>query len=288
MVKIKHSHLYGIKTIDQLNEILLLDLYFDKLPFNVNRLYKTYKIQKKRLVEEPSYRLSQVQKRLVILLKQIQVPDYIFTFRSFIHNAEYHRYSTEASTLDVTKFFPSAKAGRVFQLFHLTFNCSKEVSYKLTQICTYEGHLPTGAPTSPMLGYWAYRDMWGQIHQLHKKYGLKDSVYVDDVTVSGDFIPYEVKAITKKILRKNGLKTNSKEQYYCAGENKIITGVEILPDGTLVPPDRIYEKEQYLQSLIRDVNDVEEISKVEQRLWGLQNYKSQVESSNRPRLSHAS
>src|SRR3546814_298384 len=56
-------------------------------------------------------------------------------------------------------------------------------------LCTFEGHLPTGSPLSPILAYYSYHDMWAEIAAFCTAKGYTLTVYVDDVTISGAKVP---------------------------------------------------------------------------------------------------
>src|SRR3546814_11192246 len=67
--------------------------------------------------------------------------------------------------------------------------CRADVAGILGDLCTFEGHLPTGSPISPILAYYSYHDMWAAIAAFCTAKGYTLTVYVDEVTISGEKVP---------------------------------------------------------------------------------------------------
>src|SRR3546814_19036470 len=58
--------------------------------------------------------------------------------------------------LDIKKFFPNTPRVRVIASFQSIMGCRADVAGILGDLCTFEGHLPTGSPLSPILAYYSY------------------------------------------------------------------------------------------------------------------------------------
>ncbi|NYT80326.1 RNA-directed DNA polymerase [Alcaligenaceae bacterium] len=85
---------------------------------------------------------------------------------------------------DISGFFPSTSADRVFNVWHCFFGFSKAVAQCLTLLTTRHGELPQGAITSSFLANLVF---WQDEPTLHAKLasqGLIYSRYVDDIAVS--------------------------------------------------------------------------------------------------------
>lgn len=183
---------------------------------------------------------------------------------SHINNALIHHGEKELIKLDITRFFESISERQVFNVF-------KEIGYKnsvafiLTRICTrllpYKkdkrflnkekrwfskyhfrcaetnksikriGHLPQGAPTSPILANLVCISIDKEISTLVTDLDLNSYTrYADDIVISGDFISKDNAILcindVSKILRNNGFKVNYLKTRYCnSGDRKIITGI---------------------------------------------------------------
>lgn len=114
---------------------------------------------------------------------QGSIKDKVFP-RSHITDAGLHLYARVLIKMDISNFYPSLKAELIYQTWKRFFNFSEEVAQILTEITTFNGFLPQGAPTSPGLGNLVFWDLEYEIVQNLSDLGFKYSRYVDDVTVS--------------------------------------------------------------------------------------------------------
>ena len=107
-----------------------------------------------RRIEEPKMKLKFVQKRIQDILNRIKLPAYIYSpgqGKSYIKNARVHLNNRVVKILDITAYFPSTQAIRVYYFFHKVMNCSSDVAGTITKLLTFNNHLPTGSPSSPIL-----------------------------------------------------------------------------------------------------------------------------------------
>lgn len=205
-------------------------------------LYREFDTPKKtgglRHVENPARPLKVVQARLARLLSRIAPPDYLYCpvkGRCYVSNAARHAGHRVVRCLDIKKFFPNTSSRRVFWFFHKVLACEKDIAGLLTQLSTYQSHLPTGSPLSPILAYFAHIDMWDAIAAICTVRGFTLTVYIDDCTVSGDRISdHDIWAIKRQIHR-TGLRYHKEKAYFdgCAE----VTGT-IVRAGKVVAPNR--------------------------------------------------
>lgn len=145
---------------------------------------------------------------------------------------------------------------------------SLDVAKELTDIITYNGGIPTGCPTSQLMAFYAYFDMFSEISDFAKQYGCKFTLYVDDMTFSSKkpFSPNQFSQIIDCILRKYGHKPKYRKiKYYGPSDYKPITGTVVTPDHYLVVPNdlqnRIYNAFQTVKPLINATTCSEEDAK---------------------------
>lgn len=148
-------------------------------------------------------------------------------------------------TMDISSFYPSCVREYVYRLFRERLECSPDVAQCLTDICTYQGGIPTGSPASQAVAYFAYAKMFEEIEDLARTYGCTFTLYVDDMTFSSQDnfswkkLAYEVDGV----LHKYGHRAKgSKTKYRLPGDFKIVTGVCLAPDGALVAPNKLRSK----------------------------------------------
>ena len=122
----------------------------------------------------------------------------------------------------------------VFRFFHETLRCRRDVAGLLASLVTYQGRLPTGSSSSPIISYYAYKPMFDELHQLAAEYDLSMTCYVDDVTMSGARATRKIQFEAHKIIGRYGLKSH-KMKKFSPNEPRIVTGVCITPGGDRVP-----------------------------------------------------
>ncbi len=243
-------------------------------------LYREFPVAKKnggtRDVENPARQLKLVQARLARWLGHIAPPDYLFCpvkGRCYVSNAALHRGQRVIRCLDVRKYFPSTHARRVFWFFRKIMKCERDIAATITALATYQGHLPTGSPLSPILAYYAHYDVWQAIAAICQEHGYKLSVYIDDVTISGSSISPEVMWRIKREIHRSGLRYHKEKSFYDGVAE--ITGVIVSLD-RLVAPNRQLKKIAVLKDQIRSTKWEPEAVRLRERLKGLHAQTTQV------------
>ncbi len=235
--------LYKCKSKKKLAVYMGTDLCEIKMVLDTMK-YHSFQIPKKngidmRDITSPCVTLKRTQKRILRLLERIDRPDWLMSGekgKSYITNAKYHSNNQYCLTADISCFYDNCKREYVYSFFKNKLQCSPDVSKTLTDLITWNNGIPTGTPTSQLIAYYAYEEMFFAIKELSQQYGLTFSLYVDDMTFSGNsnfnigkFI-FELRAILKRYG--HSLK-KSKTKYYSKNRAKIITGVAVLPNFSL-------------------------------------------------------
>ena len=213
-----------------------------------SRGYRTWKLVapsgKERQIEAPLPNLKKIHARLADLLSRITPPHYLMCpvkGRSYISNAVAHRDAKVVVSLDVANYFPSTTDRRVYWFFHKVLLCSTDVAALLVALCTTSGRLPTGSPVSPVLSYFAQVSLWDEIAELCSIHDCAFSLYVDDLTISGEAVSGELTWKARQLIHAVGLKTNNKKQRRRENGRAEVTGV-IVDNGALRVPKRGYQK----------------------------------------------
>lgn len=245
--------------------------------------YRQFSIEKKsggsRPVEDPVAPLKRVQGRIAKMLARIEPPAFLFCpvkGRCYVSNAARHREARVVHCLDIKKFFPSTPRVRVIWFFQTVMGCHGHVAGLLGDLCTFEGHLPTGSPLSPILAYYSYQDMWAEIAAFCAARGYTLTVYVDDVTISGDKVPIADVWQVRRMIHRRGLRYHKLKHY--VDQPAEITGV-IVRDGRVVVPNRQRLKEKQLTTAIQRSGDVDE--RLRGRLTGITGQIRQIDAANR-------
>lgn len=196
--------------------------------------YETFEIPKKdgdtRKICAPSGDLKSLQTKLETALwehqKSIRTsagikPNISHAFekeKSIITNAKVHRNKRFILNMDLECFFDTFHFGRVRGYFEKNrdFSLPREVSIIIAQIACYDGRLPQGAPSSPIISNLICQVLDMHLLKIAKNYKLDYTRYADDLTFSTNnrnFLDsYEnfIKEITAAIL-KAGFTVNEKK-----------------------------------------------------------------------------
>lgn len=201
----------------------------------VDNLYHTFSIQKKsggeRIISAPSRELKIVQRRLANILwnryieileaksksKNVKIPSISHGFektKSIITNAQRHRNKKYIINVDLENYFDCFNFGRVrgFFIKDRDFKVSPDVATVIAQIACYQGKLPQGAPSSPIITNLIARILDYRIVRLAKTYRFTYTRYADDLTFS-----------TNRNLLSNKLRAKKEFDKFLVDLEKIIT-----------------------------------------------------------------
>jgi RNA-directed DNA polymerase len=104
---------------------------------------------------------------------------------SIRNNLEFHVRPEVLVTLDLKRCFPSISHRDVYDALRHTLHFSGEVAALVTQLTTFQGRLPQGAPSSSLLANLVLIPLHSEIAQIARFYGLSWSIWVDDIALSG-------------------------------------------------------------------------------------------------------
>ncbi|MDR1623482.1 MAG: reverse transcriptase family protein [Tannerellaceae bacterium] len=210
--------------------------------------YKHYIIKKKRggrrHISEPGEQLKRIQKQLNYFLQAYYLcikPEEVHGFVihppifqkkhcNIVANAEVHTGKKHILNIDLKDFFPNIPARRIKKLFTSpVFNFSEQMAIALTLLTTYEGKLPTGAPTSPVLSNFVCLELDADLRFFCQKNYLQFTRYADDLTFSSNvFISDEITLKIKELIHRNGFETNEKKVHLKSSHHKqTVTGLTV-------------------------------------------------------------
>ncbi|MDD2336131.1 MAG: reverse transcriptase family protein [Geobacteraceae bacterium] len=192
---------------------------------------------------------------------------------SHVKNAKRHVGANWLVKLDITSFFESVSERQVYHVFR-KLGYRAQVAFCFARLCTrvlpYDqdmrffrgtkrwktgrkriclstkviGHLPQGAPTSPMLANLVCASIDTELQEIAQRNGLMYTRYADDMTFSGYFENRSAAvALCKEVslvISKNGFSINSQKTNIAKnGGRKIVTGLSV--DGPTVRLPRSYK-----------------------------------------------
>lgn len=187
---------------------------------------------KKRLITNPCDSLKAFLIKVNQFLSSYELPEYFqggIKGRDILSNAKIHKDNSHMVSLDISNYFPSITKGMVKDLF-LRLGFVPALANKMAKICTFEGSLPQGYPTSTTIAnLFFYRKAKKKVERFLKDTDLTLSIWVDDIFISGKR-PITNEEITRfvKIIEYVGLSINSdKTKRFFEDDRKKVAGVQI-------------------------------------------------------------
>lgn len=247
---IKNILLYRRKIVDRNSVVIYDQKHFSKLvgydygyilelSSNIENNYKEYSIPKKRggvrKLEEPYPDLKDIQswilrnvlvpasKKMVSPVAKAFIPK-----KNIRDNARFHKNHNIIVALDVEDFFSNIQYGSVYEIYR-TIGYSKAVATLFAKLCTYNGYLPQGAPTSPMLSNLVMKKVDDQLWSYCKNRKIIYTRYADDLTFSGDIVHIgHLIAYVKQVLLLRYLHLNTqKTKVMGRGTQQSVTGIVV-------------------------------------------------------------
>lgn len=193
LVERKLPIVYSYEHLSQL--VGIRENYIRSVAYSQEHYYRNFTIPKKngslRQISEPLPNLKIIQRWILDnILYQIEPSPYAKGFvprRSIKENARFHRKQEMVLCLDIENFFSSISSAKVRQFF-LSCGYSNNLTYYLTRLCTLNGGLPQGAPTSPTLSNLIFASLDNKISKYCLDNKIRYSRYADDLTFSGSFV----------------------------------------------------------------------------------------------------
>lgn len=278
---LNQSPLYKLRSKRKLSGLVgLTPTELVRLARTADSLYTEFSVTKKsgglRGVENPHRQLKLVQAKIARLLGRITPPDYLFCpvkGRCYVRNAAQHRGQRVVRCLDIRRYFPSTASRRVYWFFRAVMQCETDIAAVLTRLATYDGHLPTGSPLSPIMAYFAHYDVWERVSDICKENGYRLTVYIDDVTISAASISPVVLWDIKRAIHGGGLRYH-KEKHYVDRPSEI-TGV-IVRGNEIYTPNRQLKKLRGVEAAFKDEVDRRNQEKLGEVIGGLKGQIAQV------------
>jgi hypothetical protein len=235
---------------------------------------------KDRNIDNPSKELKRVQKKILKrLLLPVKLPYFLFGAvpkRCVNEHAAQHLGRRPVVKMDIKSYYPNVTNRHVYSVWRNILHYSPAISSLLTQLTTYDWHLPQGAPTSPALANLFLASIYGPILEASSECGIVPTAWVDDLYFSGKEAR-SVMELVRKTLASNGFKLSAKKRIIMTGRKpKVITGVRLGAGRIRAPKEKLrdiraaihklqigcvkeHQREKYITSLKGRLNHIERI-----------------------------
>jgi retron-type reverse transcriptase len=249
--------------------------------------YRSFTIPKRsgrgrRRILAPSPELKRLQRRILRLLlvgydTHLRVTGFE-PKKSIVTNAFEHFGSSVVIRFDIKDFFESVPAERVLDFFHRMGRCTDDAAQRLTELCTYQGHLPQGAPTSPRLASLVVYSLDARLYDVAVAWGANYTRYADDLTFSLRMDdPRKVRSlvrVVKSVVVDEGFRVNNRKlRILRKHQRQEITGLVI--NETVNVPRR---KRRWLRAVEHHVATGRPASLSQEQLDGWRQFMRMVET----------
>ena len=201
-------------------------------------LYRTVQIPKRsggtRNVNEPNPALKRLQRRFLANgFDHVPLHPAAHGFRkgrSILTNAKPHAGKPVVLNVDVEGFFPSTRYAHILHACNELAGgiLSPAARYVVADLCSYQGALPTGAPTSPAIGNIVLRAADASIAKAMERFGVAYTRYADDLTFSGSGEIVGGLRFVEKVLGQLGYNLNRKKtNIFRRGRRQMVTGLVV-------------------------------------------------------------
>jgi RNA-directed DNA polymerase len=190
-----------------------------------------------REILEPNPELKRLQGQLLrwLTARRVRVGPYAHGFvrgRSILTHALLHAGRRVVVRMDVRDFFPSIRSEMVStSLLHE--GLSIDDARRFSELCTVDGRLPQGAPTSPLLANLAFKHVDFRLaaltRALRPRFPSAYSRYADDLVFSSDAPDWqEVIFPVRKIVESAGFKLHPRKTHVARSHcSQRVTGLVV-------------------------------------------------------------
>lgn len=232
-----------------------------KIWYYRGRMYQHFSIakgpNKVRMISAPDKRLKFLQRKLADKLTELYRPrNPVHGFvaeRSVKTNALVHLHRRFVVNIDLNDFFPTISQNRVEGMLS-SLGIDARVAEIIARICCNNGHLPQGAPSSPVLSNMICFRLDKKLMGIAKEARCIYTRYADDITLSshqpptalfeatlppaGRFSPDLFAPKLHDVFQQNGFAINPDKAHYADRHSRrIVTGLKV---NELLNVDRRY------------------------------------------------
>ncbi len=222
-----------------------------KIWYYRGRMYRHFSIargpNKVRMISAPDARLKFFQRKLADKLTELYRPrNPVHGFvaaRSVKTNALAHLHRRFVINIDLKDFFPTISQNRVEGMLS-SLGINARVAEIIARICCNNGHLPQGAPSSPVLSNMICFRLDKNLMGIAKEARCIYTRYADDITFSshqpptalfettlppaGRFSPDLFVTKLRNVFQQNGFAINPDKAHYADRHSRrIVTGVKV-------------------------------------------------------------
>lgn len=163
--------------------------------------------------------------------------------RHIVSNAEKHQNAKFLLNIDLKDFFHQISYADIFRiLMRHPFRFNEELAHQLACLTTFNGRLPMGSPTSPVLSNFGAQNLDEDLMQFATQNRLTFTRYVDDMSFSSLNEPISTNhfGTITSIIHSHKFELNSnKIKWFGPEDVKMVTGLML--GANIAIPDDFFE-----------------------------------------------
>lgn len=209
-----------------------------------DELYSTYELPKKtggtRTITVPDKPLRRLQRRILDNgFSSLPLHPAAHGFRrdhSVVTNATPHCRQDMVVRADIVSFFSNTRYPSIVKACRQLAggSLSPRAVRFVADLCSYDGALPTGAPTSPVIGNIVLTSADGILAKVSRRYKIRYTRYADDLTFSGHGDTHRILPFVARVLRDLNYKLDQRKIHiFRKGRRQIVTGLVVNQRATL-------------------------------------------------------
>jgi RNA-directed DNA polymerase len=188
---------------------------------------------KLRQIDNPVKQLKDIQTRILRrVLFKVLLPEYMFgavAGRTLTMHAKQHvpNQNTVVVRMDISSYYPNITCTHVYFVWNFFLGCPPPIASLLTELTTFNYHLPQGAPTSPILANLLLASIYAPVCHASEIARLTITTWVDDLIFSGPSARTVMNTV-RSVLASNGLRVApEKREILGPHDEKVITGARL-------------------------------------------------------------
>ena len=236
------------KDVADLLEVSYKDLVYWIYRTPIKSRYITFSVDKKnggkRNISAPNKNIKILQQKLNQVLQSVYHPKpSVHGFvegKSVKTNAQQHVERRWVFNVDLKDFFPCINFGRVRGMFMARpYGLPEKVATVIAHLCCFQGVLPQGAPTSPVVSNMICAKMDSQLQELARMSRSTYTRYSDDITFS-----------TTRWKFPNTIVMLNEENQVCVGDT---LGQVITDNGFCINEEKVWLRGQHRRQVVTGV-----------------------------------
>lgn len=214
------------------------------------KYYRRFQLKKasggQRDIVAPRRFLKTIQRWILHhVLSHLPTDDSVYGFvqgRDIFKNAALHLSSRNLLSLDLEDFFPTLGKAQVKTVFREGLPFPPAVANQLSDLCTLDGAVPQGAPTSPALANAIFGPADQELRALAKEWDCVYTRYADDLAFSGarTFGSPDIRDV-ERIVGEHGFRLNGRKTRITGpGQRQVVAGIVVNEKG--MPPRAVRKR----------------------------------------------